>query len=178
MATHKNVLALTAVAALFTGVAQADSWSISAMALAVETDTARLADAGADGGTGFEIIGRNAVTNSSGYQLVYSGWNLDVNANGSKGTDAFGANYIYGKLTGKAQAYLLAGIGFSRVDVAGGEKDTHEHLNLGIGGELSVSEKWGVTSEVKWRRTFDDTSLANENKYGDWSLGLGAAYRF
>lgn len=158
--------------------AMADDWSVSVMGLGVSTDSARLQDAGAEDGTGFEVIGQNAVSEKSGYQLVYSGWDIDVNATGSKGIDAFSVNYLYGKLAGEAQVYLIAGAGFSVVDTNGGGKDTHAHVNLGVGGQVSFSEKWAVASEAKWRRTDDDTSVAAENEYDDWSLGLGVNYRF
>lgn len=179
MITNKKLVALLGLScALVAAPAFSEGWSLGVSGVGVSTDSTREKDAGAEDGFGVEVDARKTFGQNSALQFSYSGWEIDIPIAGEKGIDALTLNYLYGRLHGQWQGYLLAGAGVSQAELPNGNDDSHAHLNAGIGGSVAVSQHWAIGSELKWRRSYDDASVAGVDEYDDWSLSLGLRYAF
>lgn len=164
------------LAAPFIG--SASGWSVSGAALTVDTDSSRLADAGAEDGVGVEVMARKMLDGRQAIQFGYSGWDIDLNVPGNKGVDALVFNYLYGNFSGRLHSYGLVGAGVGKTDLGAGGTNTHAIVTAGLGLAVPVNSRFSIGSEVKWRRSYDDESLAGIDEYDDWSLSLGVSYAF
>ncbi len=69
--------------------------------------------------------------------------------------------------------YALLGVGALRTSVPG-EKSTNPMANVGLGFMTSlIDDALALRADVRYRLDKDDSSIANQNRFGDWILNLG-----
>jgi outer membrane protein OmpA-like peptidoglycan-associated protein len=158
-------------------------WSLGAAAGYVKTDSSREDDFFAEDGTAWEVSLQAALNPRHALRLSYSSWNIDVGnaanpAAGDKGITSIVGDYLLGNVQGDFQYYGLLGAGRSRADIANGDHTEYNLVNAGFGLQHAFAKAWSWAAELKWRRSYDDVSVAGTDDFDDWSLSVGLRYGF
>lgn len=80
--------------------------------------------------------------------------------------------YYFNRDTSHFAPYAVIGAGLLRTD-AGAGSDTNLALNAGLGVEKQItSSGMGLRGDVRYRLDDDDNSVAGQNGFGDWIVGI------
>jgi len=73
--------------------------------------------------------------------------------------------------------YLVAGIGGLQTKF-GNDKSTNMMANVGAGVMHMINDSVSLRADARYRLDDDDTSMATENRFGDWVVNIGLAIPF
>lgn len=73
--------------------------------------------------------------------------------------------------------YLVGGVGGLQTKFAG-DKSTNMIANVGAGLMHMINDSTSLRADARYRLDVDETSIATENRFGDWVLNIGLAIPF
>lgn len=116
-------------------------------------------------------------------------WNIEANividelsrSSGNGGFDQKGIivdGLYYINRNKEYKPYFVMGAGFLKTDFDT-KSDTNIALNVGVGVERKLTNNGiGLRGDIRYRMDDDSTSVAGQDRYGDWIIGLSVKIPF